>query len=165
MRVHHVKSARKAKSVRRCISCGHEVERFESYKYAEPRYGGKLIWCYKCTPRRSQMTSSKLSAVYAAQEDAEKSLDQVETPEDVTSTLEECASAAREVAEEYRESIYAMPEQLQETSATAEDMNYKIDELEQWADNLESFDSDPDSYESFAELVSAAQEMLQELPV
>lgn len=143
MRVHYVGKARAARTPRRCISCGHEVQPGESYKRAEPRYGPVLIWCHSCSPRPSQMTSSKLSAVYAAQEDFASEIGSLDNATDIEAALATVAEAAEEVAQEYQDSIDAMPESLQE-GPTGEEMREKIDALEEYAQDLQAWSSDDD---------------------
>lgn len=143
MRVHYVGKARAARTPRRCISCGHEVQPGEPYKRAEPRYGPMLIWCASCTPRASQMTSSKLSTVYAAQEDFASEIEGLDNAADIEAALVTVAEAAEEVAQEYQESIDAMPEGLQE-GPTAEEMREKIDLLEGYAQDLQAWSPDED---------------------
>jgi hypothetical protein len=141
MRVHYVKSARKAKKSRTCRRCSNEVQPGESYKWAEPRYGGILIWCKDHSPKRSELTSSKLGVVYDAQDDFDVS--ECSSVDEISEALNTVAETAREVAEEYGESIEAMPEGLQE-GHVAEEMREKIDALESFADELEGWSGEED---------------------
>jgi hypothetical protein len=151
MRVHYVNKARKSKKSRSCRHCSHVVEPGESYKWAEPRYGGLMYWCKDHSPRRSELTSSKVGPLYDAQDMFDPS--NLETVDDIREALQEIADQAREIGEEYTESIENMPESLQDTSPAAEQMREYIDELESYADTLESWDPsvDPDDEEEFDE--------------
>ena len=163
MKIHHVKQARKSKYKRKCCTCGHEIERFEAYKYAEPYTGPKKFWCHKHSPKRSQLTQSKLSDVLARMEQAEESLPVLVEAGDIVSEVEEVAAAARECAEEYQMSLSAMPDQLQDSSSSGEMMQEYIDGLEQFADELECFDSSLDeSLDTLEEQVEEMRERAQE---
>lgn len=156
MRVHYVKSARKSKKARTC-RCGHVVQPGEGYKWAEPRFGPIKIWCHEHSPRRSELTTSKLATLYDAQDDF--TTEGVETIEDLQASLESLAEVAREVAEEYQDSIDNMPDALQESSPAAEQMREYIYDLEQYADDLESFSPDEqEDEESDEDFVSRIQE-------
>src|SRR3954464_10047336 len=64
------KSSRGAE--RRCgrYGCGKVIEPGESYFQFSFRYGGTHYRCAEHRPRQSELTQSKMSAVYAAIEDA-----------------------------------------------------------------------------------------------
>lgn len=136
MRVHYVNSARKSKKPRTC-RCGHTVEPGEPYKWAEPRFGPIKVWCKDHSPKRSELTSSKLGVVYDAQDEFDVS--ETKSAEEISDALNAIAETARGVGEEYQESIDAMPEGLQE-GHVAEEMTEKIEALESYADSLESWD-------------------------
>lgn len=137
-KVTFVKSARKANP-----KFGIEVG--DSYYWWEFRFGGKF--CSKTPPRRSQLTQSKLSAAYEAEEVLQDNIAAATCPEDIKSALEDCAQAVRDVASEYEDSLSNMPEGLQEGS-TGQGMQEKIDELESWADDLESAASEVESLDA-----------------
>jgi len=161
MKVHYVKSARKSTKSRKCRACGNEVQPKESYKWAEPRFGPIMIWCHQHSPRRSDLTSSKMGAVYDAQ-DLFKT--EANTIDDLQMDLQSVADVATEVKEEYEESIANMPEALQESSPAAEDMRERIEALEEYASNLEDFNPDEQmDDESDDEFVSRIQDEAQDL--
>jgi len=143
MRVHHVNKARKSKKPRTC-RCGHVVQPGESYKWAEPRYGGMLYWCKDHSPRRSELTSSKMGSLYDAQDDFDVS--EAQSVKEICEALQNVADAAREVADEYQEGIDNMPEGLQEGSV-AQESQEKIEALEEYADRLEGWDAEVDEDE------------------
>jgi len=70
-----VNTARKnrAGKVIKCgrAGCGEEIVPGEKYFFWEPRYGPKHVRCYRHPPRQSETTTSKMSEVYAAVEDAQ----------------------------------------------------------------------------------------------
>lgn len=162
-----------------CGRCGEALPKGGAYRWAKPgfRTRTRLIRCTKpeCSFRQSELTTSKLSEVYAAQEDA---LDEIEAAEDVEgleSALTDAADRAREVAQEYRDAAEAMGD------AGAE-MEERADELDSWADELEAvqFDDPPPEEEGdledpaeLAELlgqwkdeqVGMARDALESLPV
>lgn len=158
MRVHYVKSARKAKKARTC-RCGHTVQPGEPYKWAEPRYGGMKYWCKNHSPKRSELTSSKLGSVYDAQDDFDVS--DATSAEDIQDALRTVAETATEVADEYQESIDAMPEGLQE-GHVAEEMREKIDALQEYSNNLDSWtgDDEGDLEEQREEAMNLVQDLM-----
>lgn len=162
MRVHYVGKAREARTPRQCISCGHEVQPGESYKWAEPRYEPVKIWCHSCLPRPSQLTSSKLSVVYAAQEDFSSEIERLDNETDIGAALASVAGAAEEVAQEYQDSIDAMPEGLQE-GPTGEELREKIDALEEYAQDLQAWSSDADKDDDLESMRSSAQDVVDSL--
>ena len=100
-----------------------------------------------CTPRTSELESSKLSAAYAAIEAAEDSLAALEAgdPEDdassIDSAVNEAADEIRTVADEYREADQYFG------GGGMTDSSERADELENTAYELESFsssESEPD---------------------
>lgn len=136
MRVVPVAKARKSPGD--CSGCGKTIEAGESYKWVKGRFTAKLIRCNTCRFKPGELTSSKLGAVYDAQETTHKVIGEWDGKdvEDLKSALEELASVAREVAEEYRESAENIRASFTE-SPKADECEEKADELEGWADELE----------------------------
>lgn len=179
-RVSTVDKARKAQG--QCGRCGKEIGVGDGYRHASPGFRGpKLIRCLgpSCYFRQSELTTSKLAQVYAAQESADEALDALgddwtET-DDVQSILEDVASEVRTVAEEYAEAADAMGD-------AGEENQERADELEGFADTLEgvNFDdppswsageepSDEDVAEAWAEwregVIDAAREEINNCPL
>lgn len=130
----------------KCGRCGVEIKKGDPYRHASPGFRApKKIRCMKpeCRFRQSELTTSLLADVYAAQEDADDALDQVgldfEDAEDVITILEECASAGREVAQAYTDAAEAM-------GSAGEEHQDRADMIESWCDDLDSpsFDDAPD---------------------
>lgn len=160
MRVHYVKNARKAKKKRTC-RCGHVIQPGESYKWAEPRYGGMKYWCQDHSPKRSELTSSKLGPLYDAQDDFDVS--EATSAEEISEALQSVADTAREVAEEYQEGIDNMPEGLQEGDV-AQQSQEKIEALESYANELESWDpSDVEEFDEDEAREEVEKEVLQDV--
>lgn len=140
-----VNSARKNRAGKEytCGRCGRKINPGEKYFFWEPRYGGKKIRCKDHYPRQSELTTSKMSEVYAAIEDVEDTLaSQTFAPDsegDFTSLLANVAEVVTNVAEEYREAA----EHFGGAGENAE----RADELESFAYSLESFDiQDPAAF-------------------
>jgi hypothetical protein len=151
-----------------CSRCGQELNAGSPYRYWRPgfRSRAKITRCLKpeCTPKRSELTTSKLSAAFAAQENAEDAIHAATTIADVVQAVEDCEAEARDVAQEYEDSVEAAPmleDQVRDT----------IDALETWADALSGFspeepeDDDDDSTkdEALEEAKSAAFELVGDL--
>lgn len=148
-KVEHTKKARKDQG--KCGHCATPLPVGSEYRYWASFRGPKQVRCMDpgCTPRRSELESSKLSSIYAAQEDAEDSLNHLDAvgdvddiKDEVTTIVREVGSVVQEVAEEYRESStddYG--------NIFNPDMNDRADVLESSASELESWEpttADPD---------------------
>lgn len=173
--IKHVKRAQKDQD--KCAGCGKALPAGSEYRYYKPGFRSRtkirLCMSESCTPRRSQLESSKLSEAYAAIETAEDRLNDTGTPdepvvltvEDVQEIIDECASEIRRISEEYEASIEAAP-MLEDT------IREKIEQLDQFADELESLslDDEPekperdefDDDEEFAEALDEYQSELEE---
>ena len=155
-RVTHVKSARASKKPRRCVSCGHEVQPKESYKYVELKTGPyssiTRAWCATCVPKQSQLTANgRMSTLYGCQEALEDAVSLFQKGgmeiSDLEVEFESQADEADSVADEYEESIAAMPDGLQQSSQ-AEEMQSKADAIHEWAEVLRGVnwpEFDPDA--------------------
>lgn len=81
-----------------------------------------------CTPARSELESSAVSSVYAAQDGID--YDALQSMDDFTNARDEVADAAEEVADEYEASeMYEVNEMLRER---AEMLRSAADELRNW---------------------------------
>jgi len=144
-RVNHVKKCRKDQGA--CGRCGAPLPVGSAYRYWEFRYGGRHVRCMKaeCNPRASELTQSKLSEVYAAQEDGEQNIhdwDGVDI-EDLKGYLSEAAERIREVGQEYQDAADAINETA-EGSPIAEENEERASELESWAEELDGWEPNED---------------------
>ncbi len=114
-----------------CGRCQAALPKGSAYQWAKPGFRSRtrLIRCLACPFRQSELTTSKLAEVYAAQEDALEEVNVAEDTEAMESALSDAADRVREVAEEYREAAEAMGD------AGAE-MEERADQLEEYADAL-----------------------------
>jgi len=139
MRTTHVAKAQKDQ--RNCEVCGEPITKGMAYKWVKPRYGGKRVRHETCRDwRASELTSSKMAGVYAAQEafgDLSPS-----SIEDVSDAVHTAGEEVRNVAEEYRESAQNIEDGFQHPTFMSDELNEKADELESWADELEGFEVD-----------------------
>lgn len=136
-RVNTVAKARKAQGT--CGKCGAEIGAGDGYRWIKFRHGGRRVRCLKpeCRFRNSDLTQSKMSEVYAAQESAEDSIGDCASIEDLKALAEETADEIERVAEEYQESCDNIRDQFTD-STTADECEEKADGLQDWADNLRS---------------------------
>lgn len=136
--------AKARKSPGNCCGCGETIAVGSPYKYVAFRYGGKRIKCGKCNFRQSELTQSKMSGVYAAQESAEEAIEGWDpgdgNVEDLKSALEQAADEIRSVADEYAEAGEAM-------GGAGEEMTDKGLELESFADDVASAADDLEDFE------------------
>jgi len=102
----HVKKSQKPNTP--CEKCGVELPKGSAYRYFYVGYrsNAKRVRCAKpeCTPRPSELESSKLAEVYAAQEDAQDQLDRLDiasTKEEITEIVSNFGDRVQEVADEY----------------------------------------------------------------
>ncbi len=154
-RVEEVAHARKSPGA--CGRCGVEIKGREvvdgrpvpgdPYRHASPGFRGpKLVRCMKfeCRFRASDLTTSKMASVYAAQESAHDSLDELlegdwTDTDEVQSILSSMADEVRDVGQEYTDAADAM-------GAAGEEMTEKADAIDSYADDLENitFDDPPE---------------------
>jgi len=136
-RTNVVKSARKAQG--KCRSCGKEINVGDPYKWAKPRYRGKVVVCGSCAITASMVSSSKMVAIWEEMEGINSS--DVDSLPDSLRTL---AETVRQVGEEYQESAdnqreyFPNSEQADENEEKANDLDSWADELESAADEIES---------------------------
>jgi len=140
-RINTVKKARKDQGA--CSKCGKQIVVGSPYQWIAFRHGGRRVICDGCTFRASDLTQSKMSGVYAAQESAVESIGSWdgEDVEELRDILQACAEAIREVAQEYQDSADAIHDSFCE-SATADECEEKAQELESWADMIEGTEFD-----------------------
>lgn len=142
-----------------CGRCGRKIEPGERYYSYAFRYGGKYFRCIDHYPRPSELTQSKMSEVYAAQEVASDELPNADSVEAINTIVENVAEIARTVAEEYEEAA--------EPFGGAGENAERSEELGIWADELESFDAeesvpDPDPDDPDADPLEDAREAARE---
>lgn len=137
-----VKAARKPQG--NCGRCGKEIRKGDSYVHASPGFRSrKLVRCtdFDCRFRQSDLTTSKLSAIYAAQEGAEDDIAALDADSTDKGTLEQIleavADAADEVAQEYRDASDAWAD-----GQGHEEWTDWAEECETYADDLRSVASD-----------------------
>lgn len=143
-RVNHVKRSRKE---RRCCGCGTTIAVGDPYKWIKFRYGGRRDKCGKCGFRSSELTQSKLSNVYAAQEEVEDYLAGWDGDmDDLRSTIESAVEQIREVKDEYEEAAEAMGEagQYGESRERADELESWLCDIEGTGDDLDDFEGDVD---------------------
>jgi len=142
---------------RKCGRCGEAIEPGQQYRQWSFRYGGTHYRCMRtqCAPRQSDLTQSKMQAVYLAIEDAEDSVGDVEDHEALSSLVEGVADVVREVADEYTEAAEPFGGQGENQE--------RAEELEGWADELESFY--PDGDEDLGDVIDDAREVLGGCPL
>lgn len=146
-RVFTAKKSTRGKKIQ-CGRCSIPIKPGESYYYFFKRFSRmarapKSIRCMQHRPRQSELTTSKLSTVYAAQEAAEDSIAVAEEPDDIAQALRDCAQGVEDCRDEYQESLDNMPEGLQQGS-TGEEIQEKIDALDTYASSLEDAASEID---------------------
>jgi hypothetical protein len=128
-----------------CSKDGAPILKGERYMWVKPRSSyRKLVRCMAHPFKQSEITTSKMAGVYAAQENATDELTaltgQPGDVGDLSSILEAAAESIREVAQEYRDAAEASPTGL----VFGEDLNEKADEIEDAAGELESWSADED---------------------
>ena len=134
-RTNVVKSARKVQGT--CRSCRKEINIGDGYKWAKPRYGARVVVCGSCQITVSMTSSSKMVAVWEAQE----SFDTTGNIDDIVSALESLAEVANEVGQEYQEAADNQREYFPDSDVAADNED-KASQLEDWAGSLESAGDD-----------------------
>jgi hypothetical protein len=148
-RVHHVKKSQKEQGP--CQKCGIPIEKGVPYKWVAIMTGQRssrtMKRCDACrTWRPSELTTSKMAGVYAAQESVDDVRSEWNPLDDDTSALNDalCAAAesVREVADEYRESADNIEDGFGHPTFMSEELEQKADELGSWADEIEQSATD-----------------------
>ncbi len=141
-RVTTVQAARKAQT---CGRCGMVILPGMSYRWAKPRVhraaaGRKLVRCMKptCAFRPSDLTTSKMAGVYAAQENLADAMLGDFSPNDLLNSLQEAAGEVRGVGEEYREGATNIEDGFGHSTEQSQEMTEKADALDEYADALEA---------------------------
>lgn len=114
----------------------HGIVKGDTYYYWTPGFRGTKQMS-KTPPKQSQLTTSKMSAAYAASESLSEALEAAGSIEDLTNALEEAVDAIRAVAEEYTEASEATTGNGNRVP-NADEMEEKAQELNDWADSIES---------------------------
>jgi len=149
-RVTHVKKSRKPWV---CERCGKAIEVGQPYKHISPRSGPwergrKRVRCADCPAwKPSELTSSKMAGVYAAQESFQAFLglwSPEDGLEDVENALEEFASEVEQVADEYEESASNIVDGFGHETMQSDELQEKADSLRDWAEEVRSAYQDVD---------------------
>lgn len=128
-----------------CGKCGTTIEVGAPYKHVTTKsgpYGGRTLYrCDACpTWRQSELSSSKMAGVYAAQEQAADQIADCDNEDALQELASDLASQIREVADEYRESADNMVDGFGHETYVSDALVEKADELEGWADEIENLD-------------------------
>src|SRR5262245_26128203 len=87
-----------------CGRCDQPIKPGQKYYEWSFRYGGtRRQHTDHGYPRRGQLTQSKLGAVYDAVDDADKTVGEAASPEDMAAALETVREQAEEVKQEYED--------------------------------------------------------------
>jgi hypothetical protein len=138
---------------RSCGRCGKKIEPGDEYLSWSFRYGGTHFRCLDHPPRQSELTQSKLSEVYSAQETAEDEIDAIVVDED--GAVEGVKDAVQTVIDQIQETASEYMEAAEHFGGEGENAE-RADELESWSGELESFYPDED-----AELEAAKTEAME----
>jgi DNA-directed RNA polymerase subunit RPC12/RpoP len=118
-----------------CGSCGTPIHPGDVYKWVKPGFRSKtkLIRCHRCQFKQSELTTSKMSAVYEALEDADNQLDAAVTLDEITNIMETAAGALTDTADEYEEADQNFGGGGNTDSAEkADNLHAAADELSSW---------------------------------
>lgn len=121
----------------KCGRCQAVIQPGDKYFYFAVGFrGAKQIRCKDHHPRQSELTGSKMSSAYAANESLEDRIAEEKiTIEDIAVALEETASDIESVRDEYQESFDNLPQGFQEGDQGS-NIQEKIDGLTEYVDTL-----------------------------
>jgi len=132
----HTKLKSKAGKPRTCDKCGEPILPGTRYYEWSFRYAGTRRRHSTCGyPRGSELTTSRLSEVYAAIEAVEDESSSWESEDDARQSMEAAVDTVREVASEY--------EQAAESFGQAGPNQERYEALDEFADELESWEPEP----------------------
>lgn len=131
----------------KCGKCGNEIEVGAPYKWVKTKsgpYGGTVKYrCSTCPVwRPSELSSSKMAEIMAAQEELDDQLPAAESVDDLESLRDNLAEAIRGVAEQYEESASNMEDGFGHETEQSMELRERAESLEAWADEVESVDFD-----------------------
>jgi DNA-directed RNA polymerase subunit M/transcription elongation factor TFIIS len=131
----------KPKPNRTCGKCGKEIEPGMPYRWVQPKsgpYGGtKRYRCMECpTWRESELTTSKMAGVYAAQEQVDDELYTCEEMGDLESLRDDVADQVEAVADEYEESAQNIVDGFGHETSMSEELADKASMLRDWAEDI-----------------------------
>jgi hypothetical protein len=126
---------------RKCEKCSAEITVGSPYKWVKVKrtYGGVThVRCMSCpTWKPSELSTSKMAGVYAAQENLDDAIGSAETLDDLQTLAQDTAEAIREVAQEYEESADNMEDGFGHATSMSDELREKASDLESWADEVE----------------------------
>ena len=152
-RVHRVAKARKDQG--KCQACGKTILIGDAYKWAKPRYRGRVVVCDKCQISQSMLSSSKMVACWDAQTAIEKADDS-----DLAGELRTAAETTREVGEEYQDSADRQREYFPDAEQ-AEENEERAEALDRWASQLEEAADDVEGAIEAKDALTAEQDELE----
>lgn len=134
-----------------CGACSKPIEVGTPYKHVSLKsgpYGGTTLRRHEGCPnwKQSELTMSKMSGVYAAQEDFEDRIDDCNSVEDLEALRDDVAEQIKAVGEEYGESADNIEDGFGHETYVSTELREKQEALEGWGDDIESvsFDEVPD---------------------
>lgn len=134
-RAFEAKKSKAGKEIK-CGRCQVKIEPGEQYFYFSTGFrGAKQIRCKNHPPKQSELTGSKMSGAYSANEDLDTAINTAGGPEDIANALATAAGEIESVRDEYQDSYDSLPENFQNGSQ-GEEIQEKIDGLSEYADKL-----------------------------
>lgn len=112
----------------------HGIKKGDLYYYWSVGFRGRKQMS-KTPPKPSQLTGSKMSGAYAAQEGAQDAIGNATTPEEVAAALNDAADEIESVADEYQDAADATTGNGNRVP-NADEMQEKADGLRDWAESL-----------------------------
>ncbi len=130
-----------------CGKCGVEIAPGDPYKWVQPKssvYGGsKRYRCTACpTWRPSELTSSKMAGVYAAQEQCDDQVYGCEDVDALEALRDDLADQIEQVGDEYEEAAQNIIDGFGHDTVQSDDLQQKAEELRAWADEIRGTDFD-----------------------
>jgi len=130
-----------------CGKCHTEIKVGDPYKWVKTKsgpYGGATKYrCHTCPSwRPSELSSSKMAAIYGEQENLGDVLHEGQDVDSLEGLRDAFAQTVREVADEYRESADNIVDGFGHETYQSDELAEKADELEGWADEIDSTEFD-----------------------
>jgi hypothetical protein len=147
-------SIQASRKERVCEKCKAEVHPGDQYRAFKVGFRSRHVHvrCMKasCAPRNSELESSSLSEVYAAQEDFDVAIEEAFSTEELEAALEELSSAVQEYAYARREAADAWEYGNSQLEEAADEWENKASELEGcWSPDEYEPDESDDAEEDY----------------
>ena len=126
--------AKAQKSPGSCRECSTVIAVGEPYKWAKKRYGPRMVWCAKHSPKGSDLAGGRTAELMAISEALETGLGG--SIEEIAGALESAADEAEGLAESLQEGADNIESGFNHETEQSSRMHESADSVREWAERL-----------------------------